>query len=118
VDDVGAFVGLAFARRREWVGRAVDIAGDELTPVEIAAAISGATGRAMPYAQIPIDVIRQVNEDFAHATEWLNERGYRADVAATRRLHPGLLDLRTWLAMTGAARITAFLDAPVSASPG
>ncbi|WP_158842184.1 NmrA/HSCARG family protein [Saccharothrix deserti] len=111
VDDVAAFVALAFADPGTWIGRAADIAGDELTPVGIASAVSTATGRPMPYRQIPIDLIRQVSEDFAHANEWLNERGYRADVAATRRLHPGLLDLRTWLATTGAAQITAFLDA-------
>ncbi|ONI85020.1 hypothetical protein ALI22I_31755 [Saccharothrix sp. ALI-22-I] len=110
VADVGAFVALAFADPHTWIGRTADIAGDELTPVQIAAAISAAIGHRMPYAQIPIDVIRQLNEDFAHANEWLNERGYRADVAATRRLHPGLLDLRTWLATTGAKQITAFLS--------
>ncbi|MEU4448196.1 NmrA/HSCARG family protein [Actinosynnema sp. NPDC050801] len=110
VDDVAVLVALAFADPDAWIGRTEDIAGDELTPVGIAAAISAATGRTTPYEQVPIDVIRRVSEDFAHANEWLNERGYRADVEATRRLHPGLLDLRTWLATTGAARITAFLD--------
>ncbi|WP_053717968.1 NmrA/HSCARG family protein [Saccharothrix sp. NRRL B-16348] len=110
VDDVAAFVAMAFAEPHEWIGRTEDLAGDELTPVDIAAAISAATGRELPYEQIPLDAIRQVSEDFAHANEWLNERGYRADVAATRRLHPGLLDLRAWLAATGAALITAFLN--------
>ncbi|WP_170232290.1 hypothetical protein [Saccharothrix saharensis] len=48
--------------------------------------------------------------DFAYANEWLDERGYRADVAATRRPHPGLLDPRAWLAATGAALVTAYLS--------
>jgi uncharacterized protein YbjT (DUF2867 family) len=109
VDDVAVFVALAFAEPHAWIGRTEDLAGDEVTPAEVAAAISAATGRTMPYEQVPIELIRQVNEDFAHANEWLNHRGYRADVAATRRLHPGLLDLRTWLTTTGVASITAFL---------
>lgn len=109
VDDVAAFVALAFAEPHAWIGRTEDLAGDELTPVAIAAAISTATGRDLPYEQIPIELIRQVNEDFAHANEWLNGHGYQADVAATRELHPDLLDLRAWLAKTGARRITAFL---------
>jgi uncharacterized protein YbjT (DUF2867 family) len=109
VRDVAAFVGLAFADPEAWIGRTEDIAGDELTPVGIAAAISAATGRDLPYEQIPIAVVRAWGEDFAHANEWLNQRGYRADVEATRRLHPDLLDLRAWLATTGAALITAFL---------
>jgi uncharacterized protein YbjT (DUF2867 family) len=111
VDDVGAFTALAFARPQEWVGRAIDLAGDELTPVQITAAIGEAIGRPLPYVQIPIEAIRQVSEDFAFAYEWLNKRGYRADIAAARQIHPGLMDLRTWLERTGAAQITAFLTA-------
>jgi uncharacterized protein YbjT (DUF2867 family) len=111
VDDVGAFAALAFALPGEWIGRAVDLAGDELTPRRIAAAISGATGRSLPYVQIPIEAIARIGEEFAYAYTWLNERGYRADVAFTRALHPGLLDLRTWLQRAGAAQIAGFLAA-------
>ncbi|MGW4801481.1 NmrA family NAD(P)-binding protein, partial [Nonomuraea sp. NPDC004297] len=93
VDDVGAFAALAFARPDEWIGRAVDLAGDELTPRQIAAAISEAIGRPLPYVRIPIEVIAQAGEEFAFAYGWLNERGYRADIAFTRALHPGLMDL-------------------------
>ncbi|MGW1993869.1 NmrA/HSCARG family protein [Embleya sp. NPDC001921] len=109
VDDVGAVTALAFARPKEWIGRAVPLAGDELTPVRIAAAIGKALGIPLPYVQIPIDAIRALSEDFAYANEWLNERGYRADIPATRRIHPGVLDFHTWLERTGAARIAAFL---------
>ncbi|NUO97305.1 MAG: NmrA/HSCARG family protein, partial [Nonomuraea sp.] len=88
VDDVGAFAALAFAQPGEWIGRAVDLAGDELTPRRIAAAISEAIGRPLPYVRIPIDTIAKAGEDFAFAYTWLNDRGYRADVAFTRALHP------------------------------
>ncbi|GIH96282.1 NmrA/HSCARG family protein [Planobispora siamensis] len=115
VDDVGAFAALAFARPGQWIGRAVDLAGDELTPRQIAAAISGAVGRRLPYVQIPIEAIAAAGEEFAYAYTWLNERGYRADVAFTRALHPGLMDLRTWLERTGAARIAGFLAAQEAA---
>ncbi|NUT42688.1 MAG: NmrA/HSCARG family protein, partial [Thermoactinospora sp.] len=84
VDDVGAFAALAFAQPGEWIGRAVDLAGDELTPRRIAAAISEAIGRPLPYVRIPIDTIAKAGEDFAFAYTWLNDRGYRADVAFTR----------------------------------
>ncbi|MBE1582999.1 NmrA/HSCARG family protein [Nonomuraea angiospora] len=111
VDDVGAFAALAFAQPGEWIGRAVDLAGDELTPLQITAAISEAIDRPLPYVQIPIEAIAQAGEEFAFAYTWLNERGYRADVAFTRALHPGLMDLRTWLERTGAVRIAGFLAA-------
>ncbi|MGW6500582.1 NmrA/HSCARG family protein [Nonomuraea angiospora] len=111
VDDVGAFAALAFAQPGEWIGRAVDLAGDELTPLQITEAISEAIDRPLPYVQLPIEAIAQVGEEFAFAYTWLNERGYRADVAFTRALHPGLMDLRTWLERTGAVRIAGFLAA-------
>ncbi|MGN9846320.1 NmrA family NAD(P)-binding protein [Nonomuraea sp. H19] len=109
VDDLGLFAALAFAEPGDWIGRAVDLAGDELTPVQIAAAISEAVGRPLPYVEIPIEAIAKAGKEFAFAYTWLNERGWRADVAFARALHPGLMDLRTWLARTGAAQITGFL---------
>jgi uncharacterized protein YbjT (DUF2867 family) len=111
VDDVGVFAALAFARPQDWIGREIELAGDQLTPVQIAAAIADEIGRPLPYVQIPIEVVRQVSEDFAFANEWLNAGGYQADIPAVREIHPGLMDLRTWLAKTGGAQISAFLAA-------
>jgi uncharacterized protein YbjT (DUF2867 family) len=111
VDDIGVFTALAFARPQEWIGRTFDLAGDELTPVQIAAAIEEAVGRPLPYVQIPIERIRQIGEEFAYAYEWLNERGYRADIPTARQIHPDLMDLRTWLGQVGATRINEFLTA-------
>ncbi|WP_049577799.1 NmrA/HSCARG family protein [Nonomuraea sp. SBT364] len=109
VDDVGAVTALAFSRPAEWIGRAVSLAADELTPVQVAEAIGTALGISLPYVQIPIEAIRRVNEDFAFANQWLDERGYRADIAATRRILPAAMDFRTWLERTGAAQIAGFL---------
>ncbi|WP_037838167.1 NmrA/HSCARG family protein [Streptomyces sp. NRRL S-337] len=111
VDDVGFVTALAFSRPEDWIGRAVTLAADELTPVQIAAAIEKALGHPLPYVQIPIEAIRALSEDFAFAMEWLNERGYRADIPASRRIHPTAMDFRTWLRHTGAAQIAAFLAA-------
>lgn len=118
VDDVGAVTALAFSHPKEWIGRAVSLAADELTPVQVAAAIGKALGMSLPYVQIPIEAIRALSEDFAYANEWLNERGYRADIAATRRIHPAAMDFSTWLERTGAAQISAFLDSARTAGQG
>lgn len=110
VDDVGAIAAAAFARPQEWIGRAVSLAAEELTPAQVAEAIGTALGISLPYVQIPLETIRTINEDFAFANQWLNELGYRTDIAATRRIHPTAMDFGTWLERTGAARISAFLD--------
>ncbi|MCX5409784.1 NmrA family NAD(P)-binding protein [Streptomyces sp. NBC_00335] len=110
VDDVGAVAALAFSRPEEWIGQAVSLAGDELAPVQIAAAIGQELGISLPYVQIPIEAIRTLSTDFAYANEWLNHIGYRADIAATRKIHPAAMDLRSWLKRTGASQIAAFLE--------
>jgi uncharacterized protein YbjT (DUF2867 family) len=116
VDDVGAVAALAFAHPEEWIGRAQALAGDEITPARLAEAVGEALGRPLPYVQIPIEAIRAFSEDFAYANEWLNERGYRADVAATRALHPATQDFPTWLKHTGAPLIAAYLDSAAGES--
>ncbi|MEV1007561.1 NmrA family NAD(P)-binding protein [Streptomyces sp. NPDC049881] len=118
VDDVAAVAALAFSRPDEWTGRAVALAGDELTPVRIAEAVGAALGIRLPYAQLPEAAVRALGEDFAYANAWLNERGYRADLAATREILPGVQNFRTWLERTGAALIAAYLDSARAATAG
>ncbi|MEU4534244.1 NmrA family NAD(P)-binding protein [Streptosporangium sp. NPDC023825] len=38
-------------------------------------------------------------------------RAEMEDLSPARRIHPGLMDLRTWLERTGAAQIEAFFEA-------
>src|SRR5262249_43424762 len=42
-DDIGAFAALAFEHPDEYLGKTIEIAGDVLTPLQIAAAISRVT---------------------------------------------------------------------------
>ncbi|MEV7416038.1 hypothetical protein [Streptomyces sp. NPDC089919] len=89
-----------------------DVIGDGLSPPprQIASAIGEALGILLPDVQIPIDAIRALSEDFAYANEWLNGHGCRVDIPATREIHPGTMDFRTWLERTGASQMAAFLD--------
>lgn len=98
VADVGLFVAMAFDRPEDFVGRSLDLAGDELTPAQIAAAIAEATECEVGYATIPIDAIRAVSEDAARAFTWLRTVGYQADIPALRTLYPDLMTFRAWLA--------------------
>ena len=118
VDDVGAVAAMAFSQPQEWIGSALSLAGDELTPVQIAAVIGKELGIPVAYVQIPIDAIRARSEDFAYANEWLNELGYRADIPGTRKIHPEVMDFRTWLERTGASQIAAFLDSARTVGQG
>jgi uncharacterized protein YbjT (DUF2867 family) len=52
-DDVGRFIALAFLQPDTWLGKATEIAGDELTGPQAATAFSMALGVAVTYEQVP-----------------------------------------------------------------
>lgn len=104
VDDIGAFAALAFEHPAEYLGQTIEIAGDALTPPQVAAALSRATGRAISYVQIPIETLRQQNLKIARTFDFLNEAGYTTDISALRRQHRGLMDFDAWLKKEGRAK--------------
>jgi uncharacterized protein YbjT (DUF2867 family) len=80
VEDIGRYGRLAFERHGELEGRAIDIAGDELTIPEAATIISEAAGREVVFEQVPIEQVRQFSDDFATMLEWFDAVGYNADI--------------------------------------
>lgn len=80
VRDIGEYGRIAFDRHEELNGQAVDFAGDELTPNQIAAVLSEATGRKITHFQVPLDEVRKFSEDFALMLEWFERVGYDADI--------------------------------------
>ena len=80
VKDIGEYGKLAFEKHEELNGQAIDFAGDEMTPVEIAAALSEVTGREINHFQVPIEQVREFSEDFAIMLEWFDAVGYSADI--------------------------------------
>ena len=103
-DDVGAFVALAFGRPHEWIGRELEIAGDELTMAQIAEAIQSHTGVYTDYVQVPMEQVRAYSEDLARMWEYLEREGYQADLHQLRRLLPDLTAFAEWLEKGGLRR--------------
>ncbi|MFD4251845.1 NmrA family NAD(P)-binding protein [Amycolatopsis thermoflava] len=106
LDDIAAFAADGFAGRLD--GRTLTLAGDALTPSEVAAAISAAIGVTVPYEQLPIDELRRVNPRFAQGYEYLNNNPEPpVDIAALRALQPVLMTFAQWLERTGSAQLKA-----------
>jgi uncharacterized protein YbjT (DUF2867 family) len=80
VQDIGEYGKLAFEQHEELNRQAIDFAGDEMTPVEMAAALSEVTGREINHFQVPIEQVREFSEDFAIMLEWFDAVGYSADI--------------------------------------
>ncbi|MFB9906985.1 NmrA/HSCARG family protein [Allokutzneria oryzae] len=102
VDDIGRFAALAFAHPEDYVGKALELAGDELSPNAAAAMISSAVGREIGYRQVPAGDLMPEETARTFAS---SGRVWQADIPALRALHPGLLDFPAWLANGGADRI-------------
>jgi uncharacterized protein YbjT (DUF2867 family) len=100
--DIGILARIMLAQPDEYVGQAIEVAGDELTFPEIVETIRRATGqRRVRYLRIPGSLTRRMG-DAGKLMTWLAEHGYRADIPAVRKLHPGLLTLEDWLRGEGA----------------
>jgi len=98
VDDIGAFVAMAFEHPERWQGRALDIAGDELTMIEICRALSRASGHEVRYQQIPWQQFQErAGDDMTTMWRWFEQTGYQVDIASIRREYPNLSGFERWL---------------------
>jgi uncharacterized protein YbjT (DUF2867 family) len=99
VDDIGAFTALALHDPDAFVGRRIELAGDELTFREIAAALSAALHRRVQYHQYPLAAA--LGGDLAsqeRSAKLLEPHSvWRADIANLRVLHPRLQTFEDWL---------------------
>jgi uncharacterized protein YbjT (DUF2867 family) len=100
-DDVGAFGVLALSRPDDFVGRTLELAGDELTMGQVAETLGRVAGRPVRYVPLPPHRLRRRSPDLAPLAAWLRRDGYHADVAALRALYPGLSGLEGWLRRSG-----------------
>jgi uncharacterized protein YbjT (DUF2867 family) len=88
IADIARFAALVMERRESFLGKRIDIASDELTGATAAAVISEVAGRRIEYTALPVDTVRQWNEDLARMFEWFDRVGYDADVVGLRSLYP------------------------------
>ena len=80
VQDIGKYGAVAFEKHAELNGRALDIAGDELTGPEAAKALSGPVGHPLQFFSVPKEEVRKGSEDYALMLEWFDSVGYDVDV--------------------------------------
>ncbi|MFD4996110.1 NmrA/HSCARG family protein [Streptomyces buecherae] len=87
-EDVARFVDAAFTDPDRYLGRQLEIAGDELTFTDVARVYERVTGTPTRLAPLPIE-----ERMFA----WFAEEGYRADIPSLRALQPELLTFEEFL---------------------
>ncbi|KAL3450330.1 nucleoside-diphosphate-sugar epimerase family protein [Aspergillus insuetus] len=96
--DIGFFAGEAFMNPKEWSGRAIALAGDELTYEEMERIFKAKTRKDVPTTfMIPVRLMMMMVKELGVMFKWFYDEGYGADVAALRKIHPELKDFGAWL---------------------
>src|ERR687889_130420 len=102
VEDVGAFVTIAFENPDRWIGREEDLAGDEQSMTEIADTFGRVIGKEVSYYQVPWDQFEeQMGEEATANFRWINDVGYEANIAALRHEYPELTTFERYLRSHG-----------------
>jgi uncharacterized protein YbjT (DUF2867 family) len=67
--NIAEFSALVLERRKPFFGKRIDIASDEVTGEKAAEILSNELGHRIRYIQIPLEQVRQANEDMARMYE-------------------------------------------------
>ena len=97
VDDIGMIVADLFARPDHSLGQTLEIAGDELTGLQMAEIYTKVTGHPARYEEQPIEEVQAFNPDFAKMLAWQNDHSFGADLAHLRAVYPELTTFEAWL---------------------
>lgn len=98
LDDVGAWVARAFADPKAFIGKAEEIAGDELTTAEIIDELRRrGLGAGLPFS-FPQIFFGALPHDIRKMFGWFGSHGYEADIRTLKRQQPSLMTFRDWLA--------------------
>jgi uncharacterized protein YbjT (DUF2867 family) len=96
--DIGAFAAIAFDRPSAFIGRTVELAGDYLTPPQIAEIIGRHAGLPARSHHVPVAQVKAFDEHVGQMFEHFNDDpDGPLDIASLRAEHPGLMDLPAWL---------------------
>lgn len=88
VEEIGAFGALVIDRRDAFLGKRFNIGSVEVTGEQVAEIFSRVTGKPFRFMELPLAQLRSRSEDAAFMFEWMDKKGYTADIAALRRDYP------------------------------
>ncbi|KAK0610599.1 nucleoside-diphosphate-sugar epimerase family protein [Bombardia bombarda] len=98
VSDIGVFGAKAFMAPEHFKGKAVSLAGDEVTLEQAGRIFQARTGKKLvgTYGLLTRAILAMV-KDMGLMFRWFYDVGYAADVKELKKTYPGLKDFGTWL---------------------
>jgi uncharacterized protein YbjT (DUF2867 family) len=101
VRDIGRISASFLLGAAQPPGGAIEIAGDELTGSQIAAAFAEHTGLPARYEALPLQVLEDTPDTQAMFRWFAETPAYQADIDAVKAIEPSAWDLLTWLRSSG-----------------
>jgi len=98
VKDIAWFAARAFEDPEKYKGRAIPLAEDEVTVSQMQDAYGSVTGVRPWKAWLPRLILRLLPYDVRMMFWWFHSHGYKANIAALREEHTGLIDFKTYVA--------------------
>ena len=96
--DIGVFAARALLDPERWDGKAIGLAGCEMSFEDVKRVFHEVVGKELPMTWTVVAKgvlwwVAEAKTSFA----WFREHGYGADIEALRKLEPGMQDFRAWL---------------------
>lgn len=90
--DMGRVAAYVIKHRSEYVDKDIELAGDVLTPKQMAEAFANAQRIPVAYKEVPPWIFLLLfRKSLFDLIQWYRKQGYQADVFALRKEFPGLL---------------------------
>ncbi|KAF7540295.1 hypothetical protein G7054_g1515 [Neopestalotiopsis clavispora] len=96
--DIGAFAAKSFMEPEKFAGKAISLAGDELTFEQMSAIFKEKTGSDVPLTWGFLGKLTlRLSKEMGTMFEFFEKEGYGANIKELREMHPDLKALGPWL---------------------
>lgn len=96
--DIGFFGAETFMKPEQYKGKAISIAGDELTFDGMRSIFEQKTQHSLPMTFRPVcPLFMAMMKDMGYMFKWFRDEGYKADIPSLRSTNPEMMDFATWL---------------------
>ena len=88
LQNIAEFSALVLEHSKTFLDKRIDIASDEVTGEQATKVLSNELERKIRYVHIPLDRVREGNEDMARMFEWYEKVGTGIDIPSLRQEYP------------------------------
>lgn len=91
LDDIGKYVVEAFTSSEIYLGKTIEISGDELTNEEVAETMAQVLGKKVKFKRLPLFIVKLVmDKELYLMFKWFNEKGFTADASIQKTEFPSI----------------------------